>query len=424
MKVTVTLEYRFTRTPDGAVWTQTTYSNSFWERYLEVFDSVRVVARARNVEYVPDNWKRVNGERVSFLAVPYYVGPWQYLRRAIEIASVLRNAVTPKDAVIMRVPSPFVRLVTPLLKRRGQPYCLEVVGDPYDVFAPGAVNHLLRPFFRWWFTHQLQQQCMEASAIAYVTQITLQLRYPTQASNNSFFNPSLDLRRLSSESNPYHNSWNTYYSDVELPPKAFMPRHYQQSGQKMYGFTLVTVASLEQMYKAMDVLIDALAICLQEGLNLNLVIVGDGKHRRQLEVRAAKRGVEGRVKFLGQLPAGDVVRAQLDQADLFILPSRTEGMPRAMVEAMARGLPCIGSRVGGIPELLPPEDLVKPGDSLALARKIGEVLMDPGRLMRMSERNFEKSREYLEEALHERRINFYRAVKENTETWLRGKKSN
>jgi glycosyltransferase involved in cell wall biosynthesis len=89
-----------------------------------------------------------------------------------------------------------------------------------------------------------------------------------------------------------------------------------------------------------------------------------------------------------------------------------------MIEAMARGLPCIGSSVGGIPELLPPEDMVPPADVPSLARKIREVLADPARMARMSARNLEKSRQYEEQTLHERRTVFYRYVRERTEAWL------
>jgi glycosyltransferase involved in cell wall biosynthesis len=109
------------------------------------------------------------------------------------------------------------------------------------------------------------------------------------------------------------------------------------------------------------------------------------------------------------------VRAELDAADLFALPSRQEGLPRAMVEAMARGLPCLGSTVGGIPELLPAEDMVPPGDARALARKIREMVTAPGRMALMSARNLEKARGYREEALAGRRQAFYRHVREMTE---------
>jgi len=103
---------------------------------------------------------------------------------------------------------------------------------------------------------------------------------------------------------------------------------------------------------------------------------------------------------------------------MFVLPSRVEGLPRAMIEAMARALPCIGSSVGGIPELLAPEDIVPPGDIKALADKIREVLSTPGRLEKMSARNLEHARQYSEDALRINRNRLYRHLKEITTNWL------
>jgi glycosyltransferase involved in cell wall biosynthesis len=282
-----------------------------------------------------------------------------------------------------------------MLHRTGHPYGVEVVGDPYDTFAPGAVKHPLRLFFRWWSTRQLQRQCASACAAAYVTEHALQRRYP-----------------------PAWGAFSTHYSSIELPEAAFVsaPRSLQP---ERHTFTLIIVGTLAQLYKAPDVLINAVAICVQAGLDLQLVLVGDGKHRPELEAQARSLGLDGRVRFLGQLPAGEAVRAQLDQADLLVLPSRQEGLPRAIIEAMARGLPCIGSTVGGIPELLPPEDMVLPGDGAALARKIYEVVTDPARLVQMSRRNLEQAKVYEEKILYERRTGFYRYVKERTDEWLR-----
>lgn len=399
MKLIVTLEHRFARTPDGVVWTQTQFAHSFWARYLEVFNQVHVVARVREVPLVPPDWKRADGEGVSFASVPYYIGPWHYFLRARQVQLAARNAVGASDAVILRVYSQIAGCIDPLLHRSGHPYGVEVVSDPYDVFAPGSVRHPLSPFFRWWFPRQLRRQCAGACAVAYVTEHALQRRYSLA-----------------------ENAFSTYYSDVELPNSAFVsvPRSHRQKGARM--FTLVTVGSLAQMYKAPDVLIDAVAACVQEGLDLKLVLVGNGKHRAELEARTAELGLGERVCFRGQLTAGDAVRAQLDQADLFVLPSKTEGLPRAMIEAMARGLPCIGSTVGGIPELLPPEDMVPPGDVAVLARKIREVVTNPERMVCMSARNLEKAKEYREEVLYERRNKFYRYLREATEEWLKAQK--
>jgi glycosyltransferase involved in cell wall biosynthesis len=182
---------------------------------------------------------------------------------------------------------------------------------------------------------------------------------------------------------------------------------------------LITVGSLEEFYKGTDVLIDALANCVRSGVDIRLTILGDGRRRAMLEAKTIALGLSNHVSFLGHLPAGTPVRGQLDQADLFVLPSRQEGLPRAMIEAMARGLPCIGSAVGGIPELLPAEDLVPPGDAMALAAKIREVIADPERMARMSARNLAKAAEYREDVLRERRVAFYRYLREQTEAWIK-----
>jgi glycosyltransferase involved in cell wall biosynthesis len=177
---------------------------------------------------------------------------------------------------------------------------------------------------------------------------------------------------------------------------------------------LVFLGTLEVLYKAPDVLIDAVAQCIREGLDLRLTMIGDGAHRSDMEARAEARGIGSRVAFVGQLLSGAAVRDELDKADLFILPSHCEGLPRAMIEAMARALPCIGSAVGGIPELLPVEDMFRPGSVDELARKITEVVTSPQRMAEMSARNLEKANNYRDSVLRERRLEFDRYVEQKT----------
>src|SRR4029077_4545824 len=123
--------------------------------------------------------------------------------------------------------------------------------------------------------------------------------------------------------------------------------------------------------------------CVRKGMAIQLTIVGNGRCRAALDTGARERGIERDVRFTGRVPAGAPVREILDGADLFVLASKTEGLPRAMIEAMARGLPCIGSAVGGIPELLGASELVPRGNAAALAAKIEEVAMDFDRMTRI-----------------------------------------
>lgn len=393
MKVVISLEQRFDRTPDGRVWTQTTCAYPFWTRYLEVFDRVSVVARVRDVPSVPADWKQADGERVSFAAVPYYIGPWQYLLKAPQVKQSAQNAVEKEDAVILRVGSQIASCIEPMLQRTGHPYAIELVTDPYDVFAPGSIKTPLRPFLRQWSFRTLQRQCANAVAAAYVTKEALQQRYPC---------PNLAVG----------------VSDVELPDEVIVASARPQR-ERLETPTLIFVGTLEQLYKAPNILIDAVASCVSGGLDLKLIMVGSGQYRSQLEAQSARLNIGSKVEFLGQLQSGAAVREWIDRADLFVLPSYQEGLPRAMVEAMARGLPCIGSHVGGVPELIPPEDLVPPGDVAALALKIKEIVTDPERLARMSRQNLEKSKDYRDQSLHEQRTAFYRYVRHSTETWLK-----
>jgi glycosyltransferase involved in cell wall biosynthesis len=391
MQVIVALETRFERTPDGRVWTQTMNAYPFWSRYLAVFEGVRTVARVRDVSAILPEWQRADGEGVTFAALPDYAGLQQYLWKALQVRRAARNAFQLGDAVILRVSSMAGAILQAYLRQIRYPYGVEVVGDPYDVFSPGAFKHPLRPLFRWWFTRKLREQCARASAAAYVTAGALQARYPCP-------------------------NYSVGVSDVEITDAALVsaPRKYHPVARP---FTLITVGSLAHFYKGPDVLIEALARCIKQGVDLNLVLVGDGKHRSELQERVSDLGIEERVRFLGQLTMGDAVRAQLDRADLFVLPSRQEGLPRALVEAMARALPCIGSTVGGIPELLASEDLVTPGDAAGLAAKIREVLTNLRRLESMSARNLRSAREYHDDILKEKRLDFYRQVKEKTLKW-------
>ncbi len=77
---------------------------------------------------------------------------------------------------------------------------------------------------------------------------------------------------------------------------------------------------------------------------------------------------------------------------------------------MARGLPCIATTVGGIPELLAPEDLVPPNDASALAAKIREVVDSMARREQMSQRNLTAAQQYVESVLQPRREEFYRHI--------------
>jgi glycosyltransferase involved in cell wall biosynthesis len=202
-------------------------------------------------------------------------------------------------------------------------------------------------------------------------------------------------------------------SDEKIEARAERLRRLRSSAEPpALCLRLGFLGSFAQLSKGPDVLLRAAAACLKDKLDCEVVLAGEGKFRQTLERLASDLGIMDRVRFLGSLLPGDAVRDFLDQVDLFVLPSRTEGLPRALVEAMARGCPAIGSNVGGIPELLLPEDLVVRDDPRSLAGKIHEVCADPERMIRMSRRNWEGAKGYVPEVVQTRRLEFYRRIRD------------
>lgn len=137
------------------------------------------------------------------------------------------------------------------------------------------------------------------------------------------------------------------------------------------------VGRLEYM-KGVDLLVQAWA-ALPAGVQgqARLLLVGDGPERLRLERQAAQAGVTGRVLFLGEQAE---VETYYQAADLFVLPSRTEGLSNAMMEAMASGLPVLATRVGGARDLLVHECnglLCEPEDSAALSMELSRLICDP-----------------------------------------------
>ena len=383
-RVIVILEHRFFQTPEGAVWTDGPFPNSFFGRYLDVFDEAVVAARARQVAEPAPDWRRSDGLGVRFEPTPTYVGAWQHLlrRRAVARSLAATLDAAPDAAVILRIPSEVASLAAAKLLREGRPFAVEVVGDPHDAWSPGGSRHVLRPYVRWRQARDLRRLCRAGSASAYVTEAALQRRYP-----------------------PAKGTPSTHYSSVELPDEAFAAEPRREFGAPL---RLIHVGSLEHLYKGQDVLLEAVALCRERGVRVQVRMIGDGRYRALLEGRRAELGLEDLVSLPGGLPAGPEVRAELDASDLFVLPSRQEGLPRGLLEAMARGLPAISTPVGGIPEVLPESDLVAAGDVNALARRITDFAGSLERLQAAAARNLERAQDFHDSELQGRRNRLFR----------------
>jgi glycosyltransferase involved in cell wall biosynthesis len=136
------------------------------------------------------------------------------------------------------------------------------------------------------------------------------------------------------------------------------------------------------------------------GRPVALTVAGTGPDRERLGALAAQLGLADRVRFAGFVPHGRGLVAVLDAGDVFVLPSRSEGLPHSVVEAMARGLPVVATAVGGLPELLGDGSgvVVAPGDAAALAEALGALHADPSRRAALSAASLARARRFRPEA--------------------------
>jgi glycosyltransferase involved in cell wall biosynthesis len=115
------------------------------------------------------------------------------------------------------------------------------------------------------------------------------------------------------------------------------------------------------------------------------------------------------VRFVGLLPSGSRISNLLDRADFYISPSRQEGLPRSVIEAMARGLTCLASNVGGTNELLPARFLLE-NNPMSYAERIIQLWPRKKERCLIGVRNKHFAKRYLISHLSKKRSAFYKFI--------------
>ncbi len=177
---------------------------------------------------------------------------------------------------------------------------------------------------------------------------------------------------------------------VDLAEYTPAPDDCRQSLAPAGHRVIVHVSNFREVKRVRDVV--RVFARIRRAMPATLVMIGDGPDRADAEREAIDAKVDDDVQFLGRL--GDVGRL-LGVSDLFLLPSQTESFGLAALEALASGLPVVGSRTGGIPEVV--EDgvsgiLEPPGSVEAMARRAIELLRDPQAFQAMRTAALERAR--------------------------------
>ena len=161
------------------------------------------------------------------------------------------------------------------------------------------------------------------------------------------------------------------YNGIDLPDLVPLPTHPAPE--------ILSVGRLETI-KGIHFLIEAMAEVVSKIPDAHLTIVGDGTARHILEKQADKLNIAGNVTFVGWALPPQVMEYNA-KATVFVIPSIwPENLPTTIIEALAVGRPVIGSKIGGIPELILPDvtgQIVEPGDATGLAEALTALLSSP-----------------------------------------------
>lgn len=366
MKLLFVHDHPFRRV-DGALYSIGSLNNNILNRYTSYCDSLTVVARIIDEKSVHDRWSHITDEKVQIY------GGKQLKYRGLE------QKIQECDKMIVRLPSFLGNEALRLNKKYKKPCLIEIVGCAWGaMWNHGIKGKIIAPYM----FIKTKKPVKNAPYVLYVTDEFLQKRYPTLGKSIGCSDVEItDLDNMIEEKR--------------------LQKINAQNGELVIG----TVAAIDVKYKGQEYIIKALGELKKRGINrFRYMLVGNGSDVYLKDV-AERYGVSDKVHFLGGMPHEKVFE-WLDSIDIYAQPSKTEGLPRAVIEAMSRGLPVIGSETGEIPQLISGESCFKVGDYKAIAAILENLNAE--RLVKMSMENFKRAHDFEKSMLDKKRNDFYR----------------
>lgn len=370
VQTTIFMESRLSRMANGAVGTRSHgEAGRNWTRGLLGLPGVQLAVR---VSADPDEeLQQVEG---TIRPLRSYIGLRGLLVALPRLLIQVGQTVRQSGVVVVRLPGPIGTLAGILAILYGRPLAVDLAGDVREV-----VMAISKSRFRGAMatsTAKITRAIVKrASVVRYVTESTLQAAYPAAPNATTVAFSAVDIT----------DDW---LADDASPGHAPQP-------------SILAVGTQEVLYKGHDVLIESFKQVLKQVPNAKLVLIGEGRLQTHLKKMASDADISSCVEFRGHVTSRTALAEALDSAWVFAQPSRTEGLPRALIEAMARGKACVGTRAGGIPELLPQTCLTDIGDANALTTIILHLLQDEPRRREFGTRNLHRAGFYTRGSMDE-----------------------
>lgn len=350
-------------------------------RYLSLGDHVTFLMRLESLEEGGNHrYSPILSDNFSFIEVPNFKSIRRWVKYHRKAKKVIEAAVKENDVVVARLPSAIGRLTIEAAKKFDKPHLVEFVGCTFDGYWNYNWKGKLIAHFK---LVQMQKLVQGLPYVIYVTKEFLQRRYPTRGKQISCSNVELNA-----------------LDDSDLIQR--LERIHRCNVKEM---VVATIAAIDVPYKGQDDIIKVIAhLNNNEGWHLRYKIIGQGNPTRLKEI-AQQLGITNDVEIVGSLKHAEVFD-QLRDIELYIQPSKQEGLPRALIEAMSVACPALGARTAGIPELLDDRCIFSPGRIQQITQRISSI--DQEWLIEQARRNFDVAKDYQKDILENRRKKFYK----------------
>lgn len=363
-------------------------SYSYLGRYLQYFDSVLMVTR-REMIGKKDNVSKLSitsGKKIEFDCMDGF----SIKKMASgDLKKHVRKALKKVDYAIIRLPSFIGIAACRECEKMKKPYLVEMVASPFcALWYYGKLSYkILAPFYAL-----ANKRCVKKSRnVIYVTKEYLQRHYPNLHNNIGISDVNIQ------ESD-----------DGVLDKRSSRIERYDSATIYKIGL----IGSMDVKYKGHGIAIKSLPILKKRRINVELHFLGKCSEasRSRLMKLARKEHVSDSVFIDGVLPGGHDVLKWIDDKDMIILPSKQEGLPRSLVEAMSRAVVCVGTTTGGIPELLQRECIMKQKNAKGLADTISYLINDKNKMKKISKINYDTSKKFDIVKLNHERDEFFSKI--------------
>lgn len=390
MRLLYISKYQFVIKEDGA-YALPAYGDAFWEKYLDVFDGVDVLAE--NVKGYLNNGTltKITDNRINVTILPENTNPKDF-KNDKKVKAILSNHIKKARAILIKPANRKGMQAIQIAKKMKKPYMIELTGD-LNLTLKNHKNPLKRMYGP--IIHKQTLRAIKDCEFGlYVTEKYLQKVYPIagkQCGCTDTFIPNPEEKALLQRLDRI----NSLTKDSKIH--------------------VGIVASYHDDRKGLDTAIEALNIANNKKIILHVLGLGTQEDRDRWFGFANDKGVKDQLIFDPSLSGVEKVLRWNDGMDIIILPSRSEGLPRCIVESLSRACPCILSNVCGMPELVNEKWLHEPGDSNKLAELLLLMIADKNNMIMSAKENFKHSHDYTQSVLVARRNAFLSEFKDYCE---------